>query len=265
MRIPHKYLFVFPLLFTLSWSCDNISSPGNNPNNEYPTTLYVLSQAERDSLQIILNQQLGTEYHAKIDSFGLLQWNGILMRGTSTISDPVHAISLAKKALVRLNDFSNVMDTSTLHVRDASHTSAPGISDWYISFQAQHFKNMEVFGTDIYAIVADNFILLDGHYYKNIFIPTQNLLSKEQAKNKLVGTTIYFDCWTPSTFKITDSTINIDSMKLCVYPLQTPGKIELRVAWQIPVSHSVYWSPQWFYFIDVLTGEIIGSRQLFIC
>ncbi len=231
----------------------------------YPTTLHKLSQTELGSLQEKLDDKLsGMEYEAELDSFGLLGHYGLFPRGKSSITDTALAITLAKTALLYLCDFSNIVDTSTLYVERLRHAVLPPyFTDWDISFKNQYYNGMEVWDSQTLAIVADDFIHITGHHYKNVFIPEHNIISKEQAKMKLVGTEIHYYCWVPSTFVITDSSINLETMEQCVYPLVKPNSIELRVAWKVPISSDG--SPMWYYFIDVVTGETIGIRQLFIC
>lgn len=165
--------------------------------------------------------------------------------------------------VVYLSDFSNVVDTAALYVERVKHATSTYFTDWVILFKNQSYNGMEVWDTQIMVIVADNFIFLGGHHYKDIFIPKHNIISKEQAKMKLVGTEIHYDCWVPSTFVITDSSINLETMEQCAYPLIKSSSIELRVAWKVPISS--YGSPMWYYFIDIVTGETIGVRQLFGC
>ncbi len=260
----HKYFSFLLLFFITSSSPSSISSPDDNPNRDYPTTLHVLRGTELDSLNIIFRQKLGSKYIASLDSFGLIGGAGVWNRGTSTIDNYDRAVSLAKAALVYLKEFSNVMDTSQLSVRFARKNSDLRITDWDISFQTQRINGMEVYGTEIQTVVTDDDVCIDGHFYKDVIIPPNNLISKAKAKNVLVGTEIHFSCWTPGTYVITDSTINTDSMKLCIYPLLKGQRNELRVAWQVPVP-SFPVGPMWYYFIDVITGEVIGSRQLFRC
>ncbi len=263
------YIFLFLLLILTSCEKDEVSSPSNgNANKSYPTILYKLSQPELDSLQVKFNQKiLDTGYLAKLDSFGLLGHYGVLSRGQSNISDPTQAISLAKTALLRLSDFSNILDTSALYIKEATNynPTPTNFSDWRIIFKNQSYNGMEVWDTQIMAIVADNFILLDGHYYNNIFIPKQDVISKEQVKRNLLGTEIQYFGWTPETFTITDSTIDLETMEQCIYPLIKVSSIELRVVWKVPISPAPGNPAMWYYFIDVLTGEKIALEQLFIC
>jgi len=259
------YLFVFPLLILNSCNKGGITSPSDgDAGNSYPTILRKLDQSEFDSLNLILNQKLGTKYLAQLDSFGLLGYyhGGVVKPRGSTITNPAQAISLAKLAMIDLSQFTNVIDTSALVVRRAQINEVT--NDWEIIFANQVYKGLEVWNTRIDAIVADQFILLyQQHHYNNIIIPRQNILSKERVKSKLVGTEINYQCWTPSSYLITDSSINLETMEQCIYPLQKMNSIELHVVWKVSISQGSFMG--WYYFIDVLTGETIAVEQLFVC
>lgn len=262
------YLLVFLLLILTSCKKDEISSPSNgDANKSYPTILYKLSQSELDSLQVIFNQKLSTNYLGELDSFGLLGHYGVLSRGNSNISDPAQAISLAKTALLHLNQFSNISDTSILYVEEATnyHPGPINFTDWIIIFENQSYSGLEVWDTQIIVIVADDFILLDGHHYKDTFIPQKDIISKERVKSNLIGTEIHYTCKYPETYVIADSSINLETMEQCIYPLTKINSIELRVVWKTPISTAPGNPPDWYYFVDVLTGEIVAVQELFIC
>jgi hypothetical protein len=261
-----KTPLLFSILLTLA-SCIGggpISPSDGGTINTYPTILLKLDQFELDSVKLILSQKLGSKYLAQIDSFGLLDYyhGGVGKPRGSTISNPSDAISLAKMATVDLSQFTNVFDTSALIVRRAQINGVT--NDWEIIFANQSYKGMEVLNTRIDAIVADQFILLyQEHHYKNITIPRQNVITKEHAKSELIGTEIEYQCWVPSSYVITDSSINLEGVDQCIYPLLKGNSLELHVVWKIPISPGG--STMWYYFIDVVSGEIVASQQLFIC
>jgi hypothetical protein len=259
------YLFAFLLLIITSCNKDGSTSPSNgDADKSYPTILIKLDQSELDSLNLILSQKLGTRYLAQLDSFGLLGYyhGGVAKPRGSTITNPAQAISLAKSALLDLSQFTNVSDTSALVIRRAEINGVT--NDWEIIFGNQSYEGLEVWNNRIDAIVANQFILLyQQHHYKNIIIPQLNVISKEHAKSKLVGTEIKYQCWSASSYVIADSSINLETVEQCIYPLLKMNSIELRLVWKIPISLSIF--VKWYYFIDVLTGETIAVEQLFVC
>ena len=259
----------FVLLLTVA-SCRK-ESPSSPTQGElygtYPTTLQKLSNSDHDSLLVVFNQKKGTKYLATLDEFGLLGHVGLLTRGKSSISDANEAISAAKTALLELSDFSNVIDTSSLRAQSATHYTGPlpNVSDWKILFEKQTYQGMVVWTNAVLAIVADDFVLLDGHCYKNIFVPRQNNISKERARDIIVGTRIDYTCWSAESFVIADSSINLEKIEQCIYPLAKGNSIELRVVWEIPISMYPSDPEMWYFFVDVQTGETVGIQQLFIC
>ena len=256
------------LLTVVSCGKESPSSPAQGDfNGAYPTTLQKLSSSDYDSLLVVFSQKKGTKYLATLDEFGLLGHVGLLTRGKSSISDANEAISAAKSALLELSDFSNVIDTSSLHVQSARRYTGPmpNVSDWKIWFEKQTYQGMVVWTDAILAIVADDFVLVDGHCYKNIFVPHENNINKERAREIIVGTKIDYYCWFSESFIVADSSINLDKTEQCIYPLAKDNSIELRVVWKIPICMYPGDPERWYFFVDVQTGETVGIQQLFIC
>jgi hypothetical protein len=258
-----KVCLISILIFFISCKKDEISSPSNiDPNSSYPTTIYKLSNSEFDSLKVQFKNRLqGTIYTANLDSFGLLGDYYKWPKGTSLIPDTLQAVTLTKTAFLKLNDFSNVSDTSNLIVE--------GIIDFVgwrtIIFKYQIYQGLEVWGTNITGMVTNDSIYLSGHHYKDIFIPQQNLISKDSIKSLLIGKEIYYSCDAVGKFIVDDSSININTIEQCIYPLIKNNSIELRVAWKVPITPFYSQYVMWDYFVDVLTGEEIDVLQLFGC
>lgn len=244
-----------------------LSVIASDANKSYPTILNKLDQSALNAKQSELNQILGTKYIATIDDFGLLGHLGVLRRGQSSIIETNKAISVAKSVLLQLADFSNISDTSILSIQKATnYNSGPlNFSDWQITFRNQSYKSIEVWNTTILVLVSDNLVSLDWHHYKYIFIPQNDVTSKERTKKLLVGKDITYECWTPGKYTITDASIKTDSMSLCIFPLTKNRSLELRLTWKIPIYSLSNNDAGWYYFIDVLTGETVGVEQLFIC
>jgi len=260
------FILVSLLTFTSCKKDSNPSSP-SNVNASYPTVLKKLSATELAAKQNELTQFLGIKYTATLDSFGLLGHLSGFQRGLSNITTADQAISIAKNTLLHFKDFTNVSDTSLLTVYEATNynPSPTNHSDWVVIFNNQSYKNLEVWRTEILVLISDNLISMDWHHYKDIFIPTEKLISKEGSKALLVGKEISYYCKIPSKFTITEASIYIDSLSLSVFPLTKKDEVELRVTWKVPIYKSLSKEPSWYYFIDVLSGEIVGTEELFIC
>ena len=247
---------------SVSFMLTVVRSPSNSP---YPTTLRKLSQSELDARQNQLSLKLGAQYTARLDQFGLLGHLGTLSRGKSSITIPEQAVSVVKFALQQLSSFTNISDTSTLNVESATNYSGvPEFTDWVIIFKNQTYKGIEVWDTRILTLVSDNLVSLDWRHYNDVFVPRDDIVSKERAQKSIVGKVISYSCWTPGRFTITGSSIVTAGMVCNIVPLVKNDSLEFHLAWRIPISPAGG-STYWYYFMDALTGEAILVRQLFIC
>ncbi len=64
-------------------------------------------------------------------------------------------------------------------------------------------------------------------------------------------------------FEITNETIVDNEITLVILPFERDDSIEMRVCWRISVG--CYQHPVFHVFVDVLSGKIIKTWQLFIC
>ncbi len=247
---------------SVSFMLTVVRSPSNSP---YPTTLRKLNQSELDARQNQLSLKLGAQYTATLDQFGLLGHLGLLSRGKSSITISDQAVSVVKSALQQLSRFTNISDTSTLSVESATnHSGVPEFTDWVIIFKNQTYKGVEVWDTRILTLVSDDLVSLDWHHYNDVFVPRDDIVSRERAKKSIVGKVISYSCWTPGRFTITDSSIVTAGIVCTIVPLVKNDSLEFHLTWRIPISPAGG-SPYWYYFLDALTGETILVRQLFYC
>jgi hypothetical protein len=224
-----------------------------------------LSQSEFNARQDQLSLKLGAQYTATLDGFGLLGHLGLLSRGKSSITIPDQAVTVAKYALQQLSSFTNISDTSALSVENATkYDGSQSFSDWTITFKDQTYQGIEVWDTRILTLVSDNLVSLDGHHYKDVFVPRDDIVSRERAQQSIVGKVISYSCFTPGRFTITASSIVTAGVAYNIVPLVKNDSLEFHLTWRIPISPEGE-SPYWYYFLDVLTGETILVRQLFIC
>lgn len=243
----------------LAWSCTGNSPTGPviDPESAYPTSLHTLDQSTLDSLESKLDSVLGTEYRGTLDEYGLMGYLGLFLRDSSTTDDTDMAVSLAKSAVVRLSEFTNVDDPGALVVREISHGAG---RDWLITFENQVYNGREVRDTEIYALVTDEYIQVKGHHYKGIYLPPVKFSTDEQIAGVLVGKVISYFCWGPAQFTVSGEMINYSGMEPVIYPLVNGDSLELRVAWRIPLMDG-----GWYFYLDVFEGELIAIEQLFIC
>lgn len=244
----------------IAWSCVDlfpVSPPVLDPGSAYPTTLRVVGQSARDSLESRLDSALGTMYRGSLDEYGLMGYLGLFARGTSSLTDTGVVVSLAKSAVVRLGEFTNVRDPRNLVVRQVSHGSG---RDWLLTFENQRYKNREVRNTEIYALVTDDYIQVKGHHYERVYLPPVRFSTEEQIREALVGKVISYWCWGPAEFTISEEMIRFAWMEPVIYPLVDGSSLQLRVSWKIPLMNG-----EWVFYLDVADGELIAIEQLFIC
>ena len=229
----------------------------------YPTILYPLTESELATVQSTFESLNNTQIRASLDKYGLLDWSGLLNRGQSTIQNVNVAVSMAKSSLLKFNEFSNITDTVLLVVKRATNEHGSNLfSDWAIEFENQLYRDLIVEKTGIFILVHDDVRQIHGHHYTDIFIPTEEIIDKEIVTSLIDGYIIEYDCWTPQEYIIeSDDIVNAD-IETVIYPLELNESLEFRVTYKIPIVNP---QPQWYIFIDVVTGEIIEIRQLFIC
>lgn len=268
-----KQISCYGLIIIMSLSfcyCDSINGLKNDTSNEenieYPTILYPLSDSELDILRTELESLAGNEIKASLNKYGLIDRSGIRIRGSSTIKDKNIAIAKAKYLVFYLKNFTNIIDTSSLIIEEATNTKygSDFFGDWHVIFKNQSYLGLEVMGTDIMVLINDDCTQITGHYFKYIFVPETNLISEEVAKQAIIDHVIEYGDKRGllQTFKITKESIHNELAKV-VFPLETNNSLELRITWKIPVGRNPTF-PDWYVFVDILSGKVIYVWQLFV-
>jgi len=266
-----KQLFFFlPILFIVN--CDLFETEENEENNlDYPTIIYPITETELNGLQSKLDSLLGTKYQAELDEYGLIDWAGLLSRGSSSIDDINDAISKAKLATIAFTEFTNVTDTSLLVVDKATNIHGTDLfNDWIVSFENQTYDDIEVLNTAIMVLITDNITQISGHCYKEIFVPIEDRISLEDVGKSLIGMElVYYGFADLDTFIVTEDALYIngaiEDASIKILPYEQNDSLEMRVCWRIPIFGfgSIY--PDWYVFADILSGDIITYWTLFIC
>jgi len=261
---------ILSLLLFVSCELFEDSTDQKNSNIEYPTIIYPLSETEICKLQLELYSLLNSEYLAALDEYGFIRSNWKINRGSSSISDENIAISQAKATINTFSQFTNITDTSILIVKEATNQSGtPFFSDWIISFENQSYDNIEVLSTEIMIIITDNIIQIIGHHYPDIVIPDHDLISLEDAEESVIGLELtYYGYADIDTFVVDENSIHVDNASeettMKILPFEVDENIELRVCWRIPIfMGSIY--PDFYIFIDTVSGDMITYKTLFIC
>jgi len=263
-------LVILSLLLFVCCELFEDSTNQKNSNLKYPTIIYPLSETEHNKLQTELYSLLNYEYIAMLDEYGFTRFDGPLNRGSSSISDKNIAISQAKSAIFTFSQFTNIIDTSILIVKEATNQrGSPFFSDWIVSFENQSYDNIEVLSTEIMIIITDNIIQIIGHHYPDIVIPNDDLVSLDDAEESVIGLELpYYGYAEIDTFVVDENSVHVSNASeettMKILPFEVNENIELRVCWRIPIfMGSIY--PEFYIFIDTVSGNMITYQTLFIC
>ena len=244
---------------------DNDKSDNENTIPVYPSTIMKLSESELQSAEAEFNDLKGEEIIAELDAYGLVDYAGNLVRGNSNITEAETAISQARDILIRLGKFTNVNDSTLFETKEVTNQHGSGLfNDWIITFENQMYNGLEVMNTEVMVLVGDEVRQISGHHYTNIMVPEDDAIGATEAGQLLVGYQIDYVCWTPSTYIVTEASVNYSKIEKVVYPFHFDDRIEFRVAWKIPIGDSIS-IPDWYIYMDVMLGEILLIEQTFVC
>jgi len=246
-------------------SCNSISEPIPLPYKlVYPTVLLPIGRVKADSIQ---NSIQSNDFFSYLDEYGLFSFPGLLSRGNSNITDKNVAIRLAKEALLKYSKYSNVSDTSKLELEEAmNYDPTPlHLTDWIISFKNQKYNEIEVLNTSIIVIVHNQVSQIIGHHFKHITIPINGIIPKDKLAEKLVGKKLETMCWTKIEVTITPEMILKNKIAQNIIWHEVNNSIELRVAWNVPITTSNDDHVSWNVWVDILSGEILLYSYAYIC
>ncbi|MBI9066085.1 MAG: T9SS type A sorting domain-containing protein [Salinivirgaceae bacterium] len=225
-------------------------------NNAYPSRLCKLDSLELAALS------LATPY--PIDEYGLFNSDNYYIYGNTSLSE-IEALNIASNTLVQNSLFSNVFTSICL---DLDYAFLYSNMYWKIGFQNQIYSGLEVRNSRIAMIVEDSVLDVDGHHFKDIFIPSTDLVPVEEIRESLVGKVLeYYGLFEIEEFVITEEAILENFDKVIQWHEKDNFK-EFRVTRKIPIAMNDYVNKDYcdFYvFIDVLTGELLDYYPTFIC
>jgi hypothetical protein len=265
------FIFILPLIIIISCKILDTSGEYDNSNIGYPTTLYPLTETELNKLQTELNSLAGSQYKASLDKYGLIGTAGLLSRGSSSITDINAAVSKSKNAVVIFSKFTNVSDTSLLSVVEATNIHGTDLfNDWIVSFKNQTYNDMEVLKSTIIVLVTDDVVQITGHHYREIFIPVENRITSRDAEKSIIGMElIYYGKADPDTFIVTEDALNIngaiENTTIKILPYEKNDSLEIHVCWRVPIFAFGSKYPDWYVFVDIISGKAITYWTLFIC
>ena len=269
------------LLFCLP-ACENVSPSANESHQyQYPTILESLPATQLEVLQedyVALNDN---QICTPLDQFGFPEYSLGPCLSRPVLRVPMNedlgsVVARAKLALVKNQKFTNASDTASLRLLRAFPLEgcircdgSPGdiqTIQWELEFANQIYNGFEVTGTQFTVFInAQAVFMLGGNWYKEIVVPEVNRISKEEARERLLGTTIPIS----GTYNNDVYTIRRESfprgsqVEKMVLSVRKGDTIELRVVWRT----EVWWGhlrPAWNVYVETTTGEVLKVEQMFI-
>ena len=264
-------LFLLALL-SLMFACndDDLFEKFSDP--EYPTRYCILSDAEINELYDNFDSDL--KIYFEVDSFGFLHQkiekiNSSIYNGVINNSDTV---LLKIKLLINDNwELYGITDTALLKVDEIKAYWHGGSEDehlnndinkdrWYVKFQSQFINGIEVYNSKIgFYLCPAGVYRSYGHWYPEIHLPADEDVSFEEAKKDLIGKTF---TWVGMAGGV-EHTLTIDDFydteepERIIIPFRKEDCIEMRLCWKIRTDI-------WYFYVDVMSGELIMKEQTFI-
>jgi hypothetical protein len=94
-----------------------------------------------------------------------------------------------------------------------------------------------------------------------IQIPTNPVLTPEEAQEALVGLEFSYECWDEITVVIHDHHTELPGPPE-VLLLETKERINFHLAYPVPVSDN---NGDFVFWVDAMTGQLLARHQFFIC
>jgi hypothetical protein len=222
---------------------------------------------------------LTTLYHAQyprvcsdLDEYGHpVQWTG---SGPTCISQTSAGIDIdaprdalieaAKATMADMFEFTGVADqTALLADRINVFRGSPFTKSYLIvTFENQRYEGREVLFTPLTAWVDSVGVFqVRGYHFAEIHLPAIRHPAFV-AQASIVGLEIPWRdvMGREHIFVVTRDSFNDEPVQV-VYPRRVADTIELRVAWQIGVGSAEV--GDWYVYVDIVTGDLLGTRQLF--
>jgi hypothetical protein len=262
------FAFLFITIFACQGDINVLPGLGDlEKNGLYPSFISSLSEQELNSLRtefMVLNEN---QICCSLDRFGFLQFCHNPGRQNPNIKiDKVNAFSMALETLFKNHKFTSVQDTldfknSTINIEDISISQDQ--SHWKLEISPQYYQGLEVLFTGIYVFLySDGVYSMHSSWYKDIYIPSHDVIDYENARKSLIGEKIiwYTFIGDPVPFIVGWENIGSNIEKV-ILPVETEDLIKFHIAWEIPILMGK--DIGWYAYLDTITGEILLYLQQF--
>ncbi|HYQ56713.1 MAG TPA: hypothetical protein VEP89_05135 [Draconibacterium sp.] len=268
-----KYLSpICVLLLGLLFAC-NDDYP-EFPDSEYPSRYCILSDTERNNL--FTDLQSDFKMFFEVDSFGFLKRNSDVHWGSDLFSEKINnresvedIISLfieANRKFYAVEDFLRL--TADWYTSDWVSYGGVLVQEnendrnrWMVRYDNQLFNGIEVYDTKIGMYVSAKGVYQTyGHWYPDIQLPSEEVVSFGEAKQTLIGRKFYYYDWIghQETVITADAFYSDDNPEKMIIPYRQGNCIEMRLCWKI-ASKTI-----WNFYVDVMNGELVMKEQTVI-
>jgi hypothetical protein len=183
--------------------------------------------------------------------------------GIDVDAPPDDLIEVTKATVADMFDFTEVSDPTALTIRRASVSGGTPFIKSFLTmrFENQRYQGREVLSTPLMAWADSLGVFgVHGHHFSEIHLPKASF-SACSAKQRILGMEIPWDdvVGIEHIFVVTRDSFRDEPVQV-VRPQHVGDTIELRVAWQIGVGSGF---GRWYVYVDIVTGEHLGTTQLF--
>jgi len=132
-----------------------------------------------------------------------------------------------------------------------------GSLEWNLFSGTQIYGGLEVYNSTIgFAIINGKMVNCVGNWFPRIYIPSRINVNEQKVKSLLLNKIVYLSdiMGGSQPMTITAKSLGTAIFTKMIYPVKTINKIKLHVVWQANIPDVYY-----VIFVDVMTGELIGS------
>ncbi|HPC35390.1 MAG TPA: hypothetical protein P5268_00845 [Candidatus Marinimicrobia bacterium] len=260
------FLFLLVFILFININCDITSSNSDKVDEDYPTTIFPLSDDEWQVLQNEFDALNNSTVQTKLNKYGLTGKMDIskIHPNPGIKIDESKALDIAAKFVVKNSKFTNVTDSLEFINRlNRSNVLEEDSTEWKLRFSSQIYKGYEIKYSEITILLyGDGVRLIYGSWYKDIYIPERNNYSIDEAKKKIIGQSIiwYGTGGEPYEFIVSPESIS-EPIEKVIFPLEQDTSLEFRIVWKIPILFGGFVG--WHIYFDTTTGEIVAIIQKF--
>jgi hypothetical protein len=262
MKIRLLLFILLPILIINCGQRSNVVTNVDGFEEEYPTVIYPKDPT--------ILQGLNSNFHAvnpgictDLNAYGFTgidnECRGYRGEGLDQDHfDTEFMIQKAKQFIVFNSQFTNVSDTMVLKAKSWRLQ----YNFFQIRFEEQINKNLPVIGYNTAInIIMDSLgiFYITGHWYRYINIPAVDRVTKDEAKENIIGLEIpWYSYDGSSNIYIVEEDDLRNPITRVILPIHADKSITLRVVWKIPVL------TRWHVYLDTTTGNIVLISQEFV-